>query len=324
MILSVKNLNVSFPAENGQCLKAISNLSFELKEGETLGMVGESGCGKSLTNLCLMGLWPTQAIIEFDELIILGKKIPRPDPKLWQDIRGSKVSMIFQDPMSALNPTMRVRKQIFEVFRFHRNDINKDQYEDEAIQLLNDVGIPDPQKRLDAYPYELSGGMAQRIMIAMALASKPQLLIADEPTTALDVTIQDQILTVLRELIEKYRMALILVTHDLGVVFQNTENIQIMYAGEIIERGKTKDVIHHPSHPYTDGLLKSLPESQKNQAKLYSIPGVVPDIHDRPPFCQFAPRCPKAQDLCDKEFPIWHKNNFSTAYCHFPMDQDNK
>ncbi len=297
MLLSVKNLNIHFKSDRSPSpIHAVRDLSFSLKQGEMLGIVGESGSGKSITNMALLGLLPDSAIVKAQSATFNQHDLLNLKEKEWQKIRGREVSMIFQDPMTALNPFLSVQYQLVETIQTHLKLSKKDSI-DKAIELLSLVGIPSPKDRLKAYPFELSGGMAQRVMIAMAISTNPKLLIADEPTTALDVTIQKQILNLIKMLQEKNNMSVILITHDLGVVSEYSERLQVMYAGEIVETGETKELIKHPHHPYTHALLASRPgalvDNQKRIPKtaLPSISGIVPAFNQRPIGCQFNPRC---------------------------------
>ena len=302
MLLSVENLSISFEKKDRTLWKAVRDVSFTLEEGESLGVVGESGCGKSLTSLALMGLLPDTASIMANKMIFNGQDHLTLSERQWQSVRGDKMAMIFQDPMSALNPCFTVGFQIDEVLAIHKRDLSKQERKEVILELLNQVGIPAPKIRIHSFPHELSGGMAQRVMIAMAIACGPKLLIADEPTTALDVTIQGQIMNLLKQLQEKYRMAMILISHDLGIVAHHSDRIQVMYAGEIVESAPTVSVIDSPSHPYTYGLIRSLPGSESTtfRGELPSIEGMVPDLRQRPTGCQFYPRCEFAQDDCKK------------------------
>lgn len=312
MLLSVKNLSISFDTENGR-FEAVRNISFSVDKNQTLGVVGESGCGKSLTNLALMGLLPKEAKITADELTFDGLDLLSINEKKWSVIRGKKIGMIFQDPMSALNPCFSVRYQLEEAIRSNHVGIPSDQVYPMALDLLDMVGIPDSKSRIECYPYELSGGMAQRVMIAMAISGHPKLLIADEPTTALDVTIQLQILKLLKEIQQKNNMSIIFVSHDLNVISKVSDEVQVMYAGEIVEKGTRDHIISDHRHPYTNGLLKSLPGSQLDKSQLYSIPGIVPDLKSRPNGCQFAPRCPQVKEECQQNDKVLttHESNHS-------------
>lgn len=302
-LLDVRDLNIFFKSDkNPKAIHAVRDLSFSLKQGEMLGVVGESGSGKSITNLALLGILGDTAIIKAGLCQFNGRDLLNLKEKEWQKVRGGEIAMIFQDPMTALNPFLTVEFQIVETLLAHLN-ISKLEARNRAIELLLQVGISSPKERLKAYPFELSGGMAQRVMIAMAISSNPKLLIADEPTTALDVTIQKQILTLIKSLQEKNNMSVILVTHDLGVVSEFSEKIQVMYAGELVETGLTAEILKNPRHPYTHGLLSSRPGAIVKAAKtpLDSIAGIVPAFHQRPQGCQFNPRCQHVQDDCKEQ-----------------------
>jgi dipeptide transport system ATP-binding protein len=299
-LLEIKDLNIYFKSDkNPEPIHAVRDLSFSLKQGEMLGVVGESGSGKSITNLALMGILGDSAIVKARECTFNGHALLELKERELRKIRGGEIAMIFQDPMTALNPFLTVEFQIVETILAHLN-ISKAEAKNRAIELLLQVGITSPADRLKSYPFELSGGMAQRVMIAMAISTGPKLLIADEPTTALDVTIQKQILTLIKSLQEKNNMSVILVTHDLGVVSEFSERVQVMYAGELVETGRTSDLIKNPHHPYTYGLLSSRPGAVARPAKtpLASIAGIVPAFHQRPVGCQFNPRCVHVQDDC--------------------------
>ncbi len=323
MLLDVENLSISFETKRGT-LEAVRGITFHLNEGETLGIVGESGCGKSITNLAIMGLLAPNAIVKADKLIFQGQNLLALKERQLQKIRGGEMGMIFQDPMTALNPSFTVGFQIDETLKVHEKDLTKKDRADRAMQLMEQVGIPAPGERLKAYAHELSGGMSQRVMIAMAIACNPKLLIADEPTTALDVTIQDQILTLLKDLQEKHNMAMILVTHDLGVVAQNSDRLQVMYAGEIVETGFTSKVIEKPFHPYTAGLLASLPgkKTRAFRGELPSIAGLVPDLTARPTGCQFSPRCEYSKEECKEKLPILESFDERKARCFYPLNKE--
>lgn len=306
MLLDVKNLNIHFKSDKSKTpIHAVRDLSFSVKQGEMLGVVGESGSGKSITNLALLGLLGDSAIVSAQKAEFSQKSLLNLKEKEWPLIRGREIAMIFQDPMTALNPFLSIEFQMVETIRAHLG-LSKKEAINKSIELLTLVGIPSPKERLKAYPFELSGGMAQRVMIAMAISTDPKLLIADEPTTALDVTIQKQILNLIKMLQEKNNMAVILVTHDLGVVSEYSERLQVMYAGEIVETGETSKLITHPYHPYTHALLGSRPgamiDNQKRMPKtpLPSISGIVPAFHQRPIGCQFHPRCQFATPECQR------------------------
>ncbi|MCF8060176.1 MAG: ABC transporter ATP-binding protein [Bacteriovoracaceae bacterium] len=321
MLLSVKNLNINFTTKQGS-LEAVRGITFHLKRGETLGVVGESGCGKSITNLALMGLLADNGLVLAEEILFEEQNLLKMTEKSWQRIRGKEMAMIFQDPMSALNPSFTVGHQIEETLKIHEPDLTKEEREKRCLQLLKEVGIPAPKERIKSYAHELSGGMSQRVMIAMAIACRPKLLIADEPTTALDVTIQDQILRLLKNLQTQYNMAMIFVTHDLGVVAKVSDKIQVMYAGEIVESGPTKTLLNSPVHPYTRGLLRSLPSNKTSgfRQPLASIAGIVPSLNNRPKGCQFAPRCEYRQDNCQINPELTMKDESRLFRCHFPKE----
>ncbi len=316
MLLEVDNLTVEFQTQRGPS-KAVDGVSFALDAGETLGLVGESGSGKSVTSLALMGLLPGNASVTATRLNFDGLSLLDLSPRGLRRIRGGSIGMIFQDPMTSLNPCFTVGFQIDEALAAHGKGSRRERHK-RALELLDRVGIADGAHRLKSYPHELSGGMSQRVMIAMALACKPRLLIADEPTTALDVTIQAQILNLLKDLCRESSMALILITHDLGVVAEHTERLCVMYAGELVESGKTKEVLQRPRHPYTEGLLKCLPGRNLSEGKLSRLPsiaGVVPDLTRRPSGCQFHPRCAGATRQCAERAPAF----IDGARCHFPV-----
>lgn len=320
-LLNIKDLNIFFKSDKTpQPIHAVRDLNFSLTQGEMLGVVGESGSGKSITNLALMGIASDNAIIKATECTFNGKNLMSLNEKNWQKVRGKEISMIFQDPMSALNPFLTVEFQIVETIITHLK-LSKADAKDRAIELLSLVGITSPKERLKSYPFELSGGMAQRVMIAMAISTNPKLLIADEPTTALDVTIQKQILTLIKNLQEKNNMSVILVTHDLGIVSEFSERVQVMYAGEIVETGFAKDIIKNPRHPYTHGLLNSRPDGnlQRPKSHLNSITGIVPAFHQRPSGCQFNPRCVNAKEDCRQNSINFDHN----IRCLYPMNEAN-
>lgn len=303
-LLDVNNLRVSFNTYAGE-VKAVRGVSFELNEGETLAFVGESGCGKTVTAKAIMRLLqkPFAEIKEDSQVIYRGQDVMKMSKKELQSYRGDEVSMIFQDPMTSLNPTMTVGKQIMESLILHRG-LDKKAAREEAINMLKLVKIPDAEKRVDAYPHEMSGGMRQRVMIAIALSCNPALLIADEPTTALDVTIQAQIMELLGELKKELNTAIILVTHDLGVVADFADRIQVMYAGQVIERGTVREIFHHAKHPYTWALLSSVPRlDTENKQELYALQGTPPDLINELNHCPFAERCEYCMGICKEAMP---------------------
>ncbi len=300
-ILKVENLKTYFHTEDG-IVKAVDGVSFELYEGETLGIVGESGSGKSVTSLTVMRLLDEKARIEGGKVIFNGKNLLELSEQEMQKIRGNDIAMIFQEPMVALNPVYTIGDQIMEAIILHQ-EVKESEARKITIELLRKVGIPEPEKRIDQYPHQLSGGMRQRAMIAMALSCKPSILIADEPTTALDVTIQAQILDLMKELQQEYGMALIMITHDMGVIAEVADRVAVMYAGKVVEYGEVEEIFTKPKHPYTYALLSSIPRLDVEQQKLKSIPGNVPDPLNFPPGCRFHPRCEFAQEKCKEEIP---------------------
>ncbi|MEZ4705456.1 MAG: ABC transporter ATP-binding protein [Bdellovibrionota bacterium] len=302
-LLSVDDLRIYFKLEKS-IVKAVDGLSFDLNQGEILGIVGESGSGKSVTCLGLMDLNPQPpAYYPSGKIVFKGTNIMKATKEQLRKIRGNEISMIFQDPMSSLNPFLTVETQLCEVLIEHEG-LTADQARKKAIDMLARVGIPSPDRRITQYPHQFSGGMRQRVMIAMALLCRPKLLLADEPTTALDVTIQAQILDLMKELNREYGTSIILITHDLGVVAGMAERSLVMYAGRIVERASTKDLFQKPKHPYTHALLKSIPRLDEVRGKkLDPIPGLPPDLSNLPGGCSFHPRCPKAVDKCKQTYP---------------------
>jgi len=300
-LLEVIDLEVKFALRFGQ-LTAINGVSFTLDRGERLGIVGESGAGKSVTGFAVINLLSKPGYISGGKILFEGQALNRLTEEEMRKIRGNSISMIFQDPMMTLNPVLTISTQMVETVLAHQN-ISKAEAIGLALEKLKKVHIPSPQKRLAQYPHECSGGMRQRIVIAIALLTNPSLIIADEPTTALDVTIQAEIMDLLLELCESEKMGLILITHDLGVVSQVTEKIAVMYAGKIVEIGATQTVIDHPKHPYTQGLIKALPGSLQPGSRLNQIPGMMPTLTDIPPGCAFHPRCKISDTVCGMEVP---------------------
>ncbi|MBA4494614.1 ABC transporter ATP-binding protein [Paenactinomyces guangxiensis] len=302
-LLQVNDLHVSFQTVGGE-VKAVRGVTFHLNKGETLAIVGESGSGKSVTALSTVRLIPSPpGKIKKGEIVFQGKDLVKLTEREMFKVRGSEIGMIFQDPMTSLNPTMPVGKQIIEGIRWHQK-IGVTEAKNKAIEMLKLVGIPNPEKRVSQYPYEFSGGMRQRVMIALALASNPKILIADEPTTALDVTIQAQIMSLMKDLQEKTETAIILITHDLGVVAETAERVAVMYGGVIVETGPVNEIFHHSRHPYTWGLLASMPRLDLPKAQqIEPIPGSPPDLFDPPAGCPFADRCPHAMNVCLEEMP---------------------
>src|ERR687883_1209006 len=301
-LLEVRELKTFFETEDGT-VKAVDGISFELKRGETLGIVGESGSGKSVTNLSIIRLIPSPpGKIVSGEVLFHGQDIMSLTPEEVRRIRGKRISMIFQDPMTSLNPFMRISRQLMEITQLHLGH-TRDQAYEHAVRMLEMVGIPDARARVDSYPHEFSGGMRQRVMIAMALSCEPELLIADEPTTALDVTIQAQILELIKNLKQETGTSVILITHDLGVVAGMTDHIIVMYAGKVFEQSPTRELFSCPGNPYTKGLLRSVPDPAHEEGALYQIPGLPPDVAHLPAGCPFAARCERAEEICHREFP---------------------
>ncbi len=319
-LLSVTDLRTYFETEDGT-VKAVDGISFDLKRGETLGVVGESGSGKSVASLSLMRLVPEPPGKTVSGSVIFhGRDVLKLSAREIRDLRGKRMAMIFQDPMTSLNPFMKVSRQLMEVTQLHLGH-TKAQARAHAIKMLEHVGIPDAADRADSYPHEFSGGMRQRVMIAMALACQPELLIADEPTTALDVTIQAQILDLIERSKAETGASVILITHDLGVVAGMTDHVIVMYAGRIFEQAPTKELFARPGNPYTRGLLRSVPDPTAEQGQLYQIPGQPPDLTRLPQGCPFAPRCERAAEICVREFPpfveLTHDHH---SLCHFAKE----
>lgn len=313
VILQVKDLKTYFHTDEG-IVKAVDGITFDLHKAETVGIVGESGSGKSVTNLSIMNLVQTPpGKIEGGEVLFHGQDILKMNEKEARHIRGNKISMIFQDPMSSLNPFLRISTQMIETIRLHQG-LNKKQAKAKAIEMLKFVSIPAAEERIDCYPHQFSGGMRQRVMIAMGLSCNPEILIADEPTSALDVTIQAQILELIKELTRRLGTAVIMITHSLGVVAGLCDTIMVMYAGRVVEKGRTSDIFKEPKHPYTQGLIKSVPRLDKeNSDRLFSIQGQPPNVIDLPPCCPFYPRCSKAKDICKHQYPA--QIDFGDGHC---------
>ncbi|MEJ8543699.1 oligopeptide/dipeptide ABC transporter ATP-binding protein [Brevibacillus borstelensis] len=300
-LLEVKNLRTHFKTEDG-VVPSVNGVSFSVAKGETLAIVGESGCGKSVTSLSIMGLVASPGEVVGGEICLEGQNLLALSKKELRKLRGNKLSMIFQEPMTSLNPVFTIGNQLGEVFRQHRQ-MDKKQARAHSIEMLEHVGIPNAEKIVDSFPHQLSGGMRQRVMIAMALACNPALLIADEPTTALDVTIQAQILELLKKLNKELQTGVILITHDLGVVAEMADRVVVMYAGEVVEQADVFSLFAEPRHPYTKGLLGSLPKLDEKREELESIPGSVPNPLDMPGGCAFHPRCPAATEECKQTKP---------------------
>jgi oligopeptide/dipeptide ABC transporter ATP-binding protein len=317
-ILEVKSLKTYFHTFKG-VVKSVDDISFDMHEGEILGVVGESGGGKSITGFSIIRLIDEPGVIDAEKIYFNGEDILKKTEQEMNKIRGKDISMVFQDPMTSLNPVYTIGKQIEEVLILHEKSLSKKERTKRCIELLKSVGISNPESRLSSYPHQFSGGMRQRVVIAIALASNPKLIIADEPTTALDVTIQAQILKLMKKLVEEKGCALMLITHDLAVVSEITDRVNVMYCGRIVETGITKDIINNPIHPYTIGLLNSIPNDSEKKDRLGTIPGIVPNMFQLPNGCNFSPRCEYCQDICiEAEPPITQVGENHIVACHFP------
>ncbi|MGV3345449.1 dipeptide ABC transporter ATP-binding protein [Enterobacteriaceae bacterium LUAb1] len=317
-LLNVDQLSVHF-GDASAPFRAVDRISYQVDQGKVVGIVGESGSGKSVSSLAIMGLIDYPGRVSAEQLIFNDQDLQQLSEKEKRQLVGADVAMIFQDPMTSLNPCYTVGYQIMESLKAHQGG-NRRTRRQRAIDLLTQVGIPDPVSRLGVYPHQLSGGMSQRVMIAIAIACRPKLLIADEPTTALDVTIQAQIIELLLDLQRQENMALILITHDLALVAEAAEDIIVMYAGQVVEAGKASELFTAPRHPYTQALLRALPEFASDKARLASLPGVVPGNYDRPDGCLLNPRCPYAIGRCRAEEPRLRSMAGRQIKCHFPLD----
>ena len=318
-LLSVRDLCVTFQRHGDRAFHAVDGVSFDVRPGQTVGLVGESGCGKSVTSLAIMGLLPKRGNTVRGEAIFDGEDLLSLSPSAMRDRRGADIAMIFQDPLSSLNPVVTIGRQVTEVMERHQG-MSRKEATPKAAELLDRVGIPDPKARLANYPHQLSGGMRQRALIAMALACNPRLLIADEPTTALDVTIQAQILALLKELVVDTGTALVMITHDLGVVAGLCDEVNVLYGGKIVERGGRHGLFKRPRHPYTVGLLNSIPRLDAARGeKLSPVPGSVADNLPWDSACAFAPRCPNVLDVCVQERPGWDGDQVVGYRCFNPM-----
>jgi peptide/nickel transport system ATP-binding protein len=313
-LLEVKNLHVEFPTRRG-IIKALRNVNFTLDKGERLGIVGESGAGKSLAAFAIINLLSKPGRISQGEILFEGKDLSKMNDEEMRSIRGNRISMIFQDPMMTLNPVLTIGTQMIETLQAHRN-ISKEEARLIAIDRLNEVRIPSAEKRLESYPHELSGGMRQRVVIAIALLTEPGLIIADEPTTALDVTIQAEIMSLMLDLCKQHNVGLILITHDLAVVSQVTQKMIVMYAGRVAEQGATAEVIQAPRHPYTRGLMSALPQQNQAGKRLYQIPGSMPTLDAMPDGCPFNPRCEFVSENCMTNVPDLESLNGHLVRCH--------
>lgn len=322
-LLSVRDLSVTFTRHGEEPFTAVDKVSFDVRPGQTVGIVGESGCGKSVTSLAIMGLLPRRGNIVTGSATYDGTELLELSPARMRDMRGKDIAMVFQDPLSSLNPVIPVGLQVTEVLERHR-DMSRKAATPIARDLLQRVGIPDPDRRIKDYPHQMSGGMRQRALIAIALACAPKLLIADEPTTALDVTIQAQILALLRELVEDTGTALIMITHDLGVVAGLCDEVNVLYGGKVVERGERHELFARPRHPYTHGLLASIPRlSQERADRLNPIPGSVADNIPWDHGCAFAPRCSQPVDACTQTCPQLRENAGRLLRCHHPVEESS-
>ena len=301
-LIRFNQLSLSFASDEGR-VRAVQDVTFDIQAGQTVGVVGESGCGKSVTAMSLMGLLPPQAArIDGGEILFQGRDLLKLRSSQMADLRGNQLAMIFQEPMTALNPVLTIGEQLVEPLIRHRGESPKSAWT-LATKMITEVGLARAESLMTSYPHQLSGGMLQRIMIAMALSCKPQLLIADEPTTALDVTVPPPLLRLLRDQAQQNHMALMLITHDLGVIAQMADHVVVMYAGKIVEQGATADVLRNPLHPYTQGLIASRPTAGERRRRLYSIPGQVPSLAALPPYCAFTDRCARATERCREGIP---------------------
>ena len=322
-LLEVKDLHTSFRTDDG-IVRAVEGVSFSIEKGQTLGIVGESGSGKSVTCLTIMGLNPSRNTISSGQALWKGKDLLSTRPRELRDIRGNEISMIFQDPMTSLNPVHSIGKQLVEAVQLHR-DVSSRVARARALELLKAVGIPKAETRIDDYPHQFSGGMRQRVMIAMALINDPDLLIADEPTTALDVTTQAQILNLMKRLQEEFGSAILIITHDLGVVAETADDVLVMYAAKVAEQASVDDLFNRPQHPYTWGLMGSLPRLEADTERLTQIPGQPPSLLRPPAGCRFHPRCPHVMEVCKTTVPNLEPTQRDPSHlqaCH--LDEETK
>lgn len=319
-LLQVKDLVVEFPNRRGT-LRALDRISFDIAPGEILGVVGESGAGKSLTGAAIIGLLEPPGRVAGGEILLEGQRIDNLGFDAMRPIRGRKIGAIFQDPLTSLNPLYTVGRQLVETIRAHL-PVTESEARKRAIGLLQDTGIPAAEQRIDHFPHQFSGGMRQRVVIALALAAEPKLIVADEPTTALDVSIQAQIMDLLLALQKEQNMGLVLITHDLAVVAETAQRVCVMYAGQAVEVGQVPQLFDIPAHPYSEALLKAIPEHSLGASRLSTLPGIVPGRYDRPQGCLLSPRCPYVQDNCRAQRPTLDPKSNSLARCFYPLNQE--
>ena len=325
ILLDVRNIRTKYTTDDGT-LYPVDDVSFVVKKGQTLGIVGESGCGKSQTALSVMRLIQKPGKTVSGEVLFKGENLLTKSESQMREILGNQMAMIFQEPMTSLNPVYTIGDQVEESIRLHQKNLNGDQAKQKTIDMLKLVGIPAPEKRYDEYPHQLSGGMRQRVMIAIAMSCNPQLLIADEPTTALDVTIQAQILDLMRKIQKEFNAGMVLITHDLGVVAEMCTDVLVMYAGRVVEYGTVEDIFYRPKHPYTKGLLESIPhfETGHRQERLNTIPGLVPNLYKLPVGCRFQDRCKYVQDDCRQQYPpLELRRGSHRVACFHPVDSSS-
>jgi peptide/nickel transport system ATP-binding protein len=316
-LLELRGLRVDFPTRRGT-LRALDGVTFDIAPGEILGVVGESGAGKSLTGAAIIGLIDPPGRVSGGQILLDGQRIDNLAPEAMRRLRGKQIGAIFQDPLTSLNPLYTVGHQLVETLRTHL-PLDKAEARERAIDLLRQTGIPAPEARLDQYPHEFSGGMRQRAVIALALAGEPRLIIADEPTTALDVVVQAQIIALLRQVSQAHGTAVMLITHDMGVIAETCDRVAVMYAGRVVEIGPVQEVIHRPAHPYTAGLMASVPTLDDGEGRLAQIEGALPRLDEIPPGCAFHPRCPKASPRCEAERPELELVGRTRAACWWPL-----
>ena len=320
VVLSIRNLTVEIPTRHG-VLRPVDDVSYDINRGEILGVVGESGAGKSMAGNAVIGLLNAPARITSGEIYVNGTRVDQLQGEKMRKLRGKEIGMVFQDPLTSLNPLLRIGDQLTETMLTHL-DISRSEAERRAVSALEEVGIPGAAERVSSYPHEFSGGMRQRVVIALALCAEPSLIIADEPTTALDVSVQAQIIALLKRLCRERGTAVMLITHDMGVIAEATDRVAVMYAGRLAELGPVRDVLTRPSHPYTDGLMGSTPLASRGQSRLRQIPGAMPRLDVMPTGCAFHPRCPKAQARCSVDPAPALQDGGGAAACWFPMTKD--